>query len=75
MRHHERVHRELRYLRGRAFDEAFLRAMAEGHADVVQTLQEARARLSGGPVRNLVRDTIPVVREHRRIARNLESQI
>jgi len=60
---------------GRDFDRTFLRAMAEGHSDVERQLVNARDRLSGGPVRSLVTSTIPAIRRHERMARNLENRI
>ena len=70
-----RMHQDLESASGRDFDRAFMRAMAEGHADVARDLSRAQHTLRNGRVRALVTSTILTVRRHQRMARTLESRV
>jgi len=68
-------HDEVMSARGREFDRAFTRVMAEGHADVARMLRHDRNRLHRGRVRALVNTTIPAVERHQRLAQRLEDRL
>ena len=71
----DRMHQELESASGHDFDRAFMKHMAEGHADVLRDLTQARHTLRNGRVRALVTSTIPAIRRHQRMAQNLESRV
>lgn len=54
-----------------SFDQEFGMMMAQGHADLIRTLEEARPRLTRNEVRDLVDRTLPVLRKHRETAQGL----
>ena len=62
--------RRLERTRGRAFDRAFARAMVSDHQKAI-ALFEAQARRGDRATSALARDTLPTLREHLRIARDL----
>lgn len=70
-----RTQQKLESAHGRDFDRAFVRAMAQGHADVDRMLHQARNQVHDRSVRNLVNSTIPAVEQHQKMARNLESRV
>ena len=62
--------RRLERLRGRAFDRAFARAMVTDHQKAI-ALFEAQARRGDRETSGLARATLPTLREHLRMARDL----
>lgn len=75
LQEHEQQMREvLESAQGAAFDSAFLKATAKGYAKAALLLTIARDRLPKGRVRALVISTIPILKRHRRLAEELQSQ-
>ncbi len=62
--------RRLERLRGRAFDHAFAQAMVTDHQNAI-TLFEAQVHSGDRETSGLARDTLPTLREHLRMARDL----
>jgi putative membrane protein len=62
--------RRLERLHGRAFDRAFAQAMVTDHLKAI-ALFEAQARRGDRATSALARDTLPTLREHLRMARDL----
>lgn len=62
--------RRLSRLHGRAFDRAFAQAMVSDHQKAI-ALFEAQARRGDRDTSALARDTLPTLREHLRMARDL----
>jgi len=62
--------RRLERLHGRAFDRAFARAMIMDHRKAI-AMFEAQAHSRDRATADLARDTLPTLREHLRIARDL----
>ena len=62
--------RRLERLHGRAFDRAFARAMVADHQKAIALFQ-AQARSGDRATADLARDTLPTLREHLRMARDL----
>jgi putative membrane protein len=73
---HERsVHRRLRHARGDRFDREFMNAMASGHTQTIQDLAQARRELRDPQVRRLVGNTLPAMRQHRNMAREIQQNL
>ncbi|CAG0980351.1 hypothetical protein PHYC_01733 [Phycisphaerales bacterium] len=64
---------QLRAADGSEFDRKFATLMRQGHADVIRTVEAARANVRHAPVRDLLDQTIPTLREHEKSAANLLS--
>jgi putative membrane protein len=62
--------RRLERLHGRAFDRAFAQAMVTDHQKAIALFQ-AQARSGDRATASLARDTLPTLREHLRMARDL----
>jgi putative membrane protein len=73
---HERsVHRRLRHARGDRFDREFMNDMASGHTQTIQDLAQARRELRDPQVRRLVGNTLPALRQHRNMAREIQQNL
>jgi putative membrane protein len=73
---HERsVHRRLRRAHGDRFDREFMSAMASGHTQTIQDLAQARRELRDPQVRRLVGNTLPAMRQHRNMAREIQQNL
>lgn len=73
-RRHQRLLKELEALRqieGPAFDQRFMRLMADTHDAVIQDLSRLQDLVEAQPVRELVRKTIPILEQHRAVALGL----
>lgn len=62
---------ELTPLSGAEFDRRFGELMAAGHADLIRILEATRPQLIEPAVRTLVDETIPVLRRHEQLAREI----
>lgn len=65
---------ELRALSGAEFDRQFIQKMVSGHQELIQTVEQARAQVQNAQVRELLDETLPVLRRHERRASQLASQ-
>lgn len=65
-------HRKLQSLQGRAFDREFARYMVEDHSKDVSEFEE-QAKSGDRATAALARGTLPSLRAHLRMARNLQS--
>lgn len=74
-RHERTVNRRLRYARGHQFDREFMDAMADGHTQTIQDLSQARRDLRDPQVRRLVGNTLPALRHHRKMAREIQQNL
>jgi hypothetical protein len=63
----------LKEMKGEPFDAQFMRAMADGHEEVILDLTTVRDRIVVMPVRELVRKTIPILEQHHTVALRLLS--
>jgi putative membrane protein len=72
--HEQQTRQLLESAQGAAFDGVFLKTTAKGYGKIALLLTIARDRLPKGRVRALVTFTIPIVKRHRRIAEELQSQ-
>jgi uncharacterized protein (DUF305 family) len=61
----------LKSMSGREFDSTFLKAMVHGHQDAIAMLTDAEGQLSS-PVRDLVTNLIPSLRQHEMMAADLQ---
>lgn len=61
----------LQPLSGAAFDAKFGELMVQGHGDVIKLLEEAMPRIGNAQVRTLVEQTLPVLRGHEEMARQV----
>ncbi len=66
---------ELRDARDERFDRLFVRAMIEGHDHVIQALEASMDRLHDEDVRRLADRTLSDLREHRRMAQDLQDHL
>jgi putative membrane protein len=64
---------QLRTLEGAEFDAAFLKAMADGHKDVINRLESVQNEVSGD-LKTLISDLLPNLRKHAQIAKELQSR-
>lgn len=62
---------ELRTLSGDEFDRRFGSMMAQGHRELIQMLEAARTQIKNAGVRTLVDDTLPALRMHEEMARDI----
>ena len=60
---------KLRTLNGKQFDEAYSLYMAQGQKMTLQDLRTVQAGIRDGQVRSLIREAIPSVERHQRLAR------
>lgn len=73
---HERtMARRLRDARGHQFDRTFMTAMEDGHTQTIQELSQARRNLHDPATRRLVGNTLPALRHHRNMARQIHDQL
>lgn len=61
---------KLKVLKGAAFDQAFVKTMADDHAKDIATLESEKA-ITTGPVTQLLTDVLPVLKQHAKIANQL----
>lgn len=59
---------ELRGLQGSDFDRAFGQKMLDGHRMLIQTVEKAQGEVRNDKVSQLLRDTLPKLREHEQMA-------
>jgi predicted outer membrane protein len=59
---------ELRDLKGAAFDKTFAHMMKTGHARLIKIVEKAQKDVTNPDVKSLVSKTLPVLREHEKIA-------
>ncbi len=60
---------ELRGLTGAQFDAAFVRMMHQGHAELIRIVEQAQNEVRDQRVKNLLSNTLPVLRDHENRAR------
>lgn len=60
---------KLRSLNGKQFDEAYTLYMSQGHKMTLQDLRTVQAGIRNGQIRSLIREAIPSVERHQRMAR------
>lgn len=65
---------ELRDLDGSLFDRRFGEKMLDGHSQLIQIVQNARNTVRNPRVRELLDDTLPKLREHERMAREVANR-
>ncbi len=64
---------ELRKLSGSDFDNAVAMKMHDGHAKVIERVQNAQSNVTNPQVKKLLDDTLPVLRKHEELAANLHT--
>jgi putative membrane protein len=57
------------------FDREFLKAMANGHQQAVQMVTAAQGQAKDAQFKSLLSDTLPVIKQHLQIAKQLQSQV
>jgi putative membrane protein len=62
----------LQGLNGTAFEEAFAQKMYQGHTELISTVEAARPNVQKPKVRQLLDETLPELRKHRDMAKNLQ---
>ncbi len=65
----------LERLSGADFDQAFAKHMVKGHEHAIKEFKSAAKDASDAQLRTFAQSTLPVLEEHLRIARNLESTV
>ncbi len=66
---------KLSSLKGIEFDRAFAKAMLEDHNKDVKKLEDAQKKLTDSPVKDLVDQVLPVLRDHQRTANDLTLEL
>ena len=64
---------KLKAVQGPEFDQIYLNAMVQGHTHAIDTLDDVAGRLNDENVRSLVEKLIPILKQHRELARHLEA--
>jgi len=64
---------KLQGLSGKEFDRAFGKMMLEGHRELIQNVEKSRGALRDQSVRDLVDETLPVLRKHEQLAEQIVS--
>ena len=64
---------KLESLSGGPFDQAFIKAMIQGHTQAIQMLMQARGKLGDPQVRKFVGKMIPILKQHLQLAKDIES--
>lgn len=66
---------DLNSLSGADFDRAFAKRMVAGHEKAIRKFEAASASLQDSDLKEYADDTLPVLRDHLRMAQDLQSQI
>jgi putative membrane protein len=72
---HRKDVEKLSGLSGSAFDRAYMDDMVEDHEKDVREFEEAAKEGGDSPVKKFAQDTLPTLREHLRMARDVQSGI
>jgi putative membrane protein len=70
---HQEARARLGQMRGRRFDRAFIQQMISDHVDTIALFQKEIRQGADPDVKNFARQTLPTLREHLRMARQLRS--
>jgi predicted outer membrane protein len=66
---------KLKTLTGKEFDNTFLPAMVQGHAEAISMLKDAEGKLpEHSPVRMLISKLLPILQQHQQLAEDLQKQ-
>jgi putative membrane protein len=65
----------LRTVTGIDFDRTYLEAMIQGHQKAIDSLSSARNRMVETPLRNLISELLPILRQHLQLALDVQRRI
>ena len=72
---HKKEMKQLRSTDKTEFDGQFAQMMLQGHMNAIQKLTDYQNQINAGPVKDLIVQTLPVLRQHEQIATNINERL